>query len=55
MQEDDESVRTSHFNVSLWHSASSTLREAGREEWKDPFKSEEHVRMLGDISKIHNR
>ena len=35
--------------------ASATLREAGREEWRDPFKSEEHVRMLGDISKIHNR
>ena len=35
--------------------ASATLRDAGREEWKDPFKSEEHTRMLADLSKIHNK
>ena len=35
--------------------ASATLRDAGREEWKDPFKSEEHTMLLADLSKIHNR
>ena len=35
--------------------ANASLRDAGREEWKDPFKSEEHAMLLADLTKIHNR
>ena len=35
--------------------ANASLRDAGKEEWKDPFKTEEHAMLLADLTKIHNR
>ena len=35
--------------------ANATLKDSGRVEWEDPFKSEEHTALLADLSKIHNK